>query len=555
MECPKLQRRHQGVRGPVVLAVMDGVGEGRGDAGDAVAQAHTPNLDRYSRDALGTSLKAHGTAVGLPTDADMGNSEVGHNAMGAGRVYEQGAKRVNHAIRGGSMFAEPVWQEMVRQCREQATPLHFIGLLSDGNVHSHIDHLIAMVRQADREGVEQVYIHALLDGRDVPKTSALEYIDQLEGVLAPIDAKADRRYRIASGGGRMTITMDRYESDWGMVERGWHVHVLGRGRGFASAREAVETMRAESPGVTDQELDGFVITENGEPVGPIHDGASVILFNFRGDRMLELTRAFEDDDFEAFDRVRRPHINFAGMTLYDGETSRPKTFLVPPPVIECTLGELLANAGVSQFACSETQKFGHVTYFFNGNRTGCFNAELERYVEVPSWPPPFDARPEMKANEIAAKAIDAVASGEYGFIRINFANGDMVGHTGNFEATVRAVEATDAALGKLEAATLEAGGALVVTADHGNAEEMAERDKKSGALKRDATGQLVPKTSHTLNPVLLRVLLPAQQAASYALADVQQPGLANLAATICSLLGFEPPSIYEPSLLQRTETS
>ncbi|HET6346025.1 MAG TPA: 2,3-bisphosphoglycerate-independent phosphoglycerate mutase, partial [Myxococcota bacterium] len=486
---------------------MDGVGIGPGDAADAVAKAKTPNLDRFRKEGFVTALRAHGRAVGMPTDDDMGNSEVGHNAIGAGRIFDQGAKLVAEAIASGAVFESDVWQRMVGQCTRDAAPLHFIGLLSDGNVHSHIDHLLALIARADSEGIREVYVHALLDGRDVPKTSALTYIDKLEAALSPINARPNRRYRVASGGGRMFITMDRYEADWPMVERGWKTHVLGEGRGFASAREAVETFRIEKPGVNDQDLPAFVVYADGKPVAPIRDGACVIAFNFRGDRMLELVSAFEDERLTKFARGPRPDVFFAGMTLYDGDTHRPRHYLVAPPQIRCTLSELLCDAGVTQLACSETQKFGHVTYFWNGNRSGTFDDALERYVEVPSRPPPFDAHPEMRAPEITEAVRRELASGKFRFARLNFANGDMVGHTGNFEATVHAVEAVDRALGDLAKDLHAMGGALIVTADHGNADDMAERDKKTGQPLLDHSGRLIPKTSHSLNPVPFYVVL------------------------------------------------
>jgi 2,3-bisphosphoglycerate-independent phosphoglycerate mutase len=348
----------------------------------------------------------------------------------------------------------------------------------------------------------------------------------------------------------MTITMDRYEADWPMVERGWKTHVLGEGRGFASAREAVETYRAETPGVNDQDLPAFVIYEGGKPVAPIRAGACVIAYNFRGDRMLELVQAFEDDTFTKFARGPRPDVLFAGMTLYDGDTHRPKRYLVAPPQIRCTLGELLCDAGVSQLACSETQKFGHVTYFWNGNRSGTFDDKLERYVEVPSRPPPFDAHPEMRAPEITETVRRELATGKYRFARLNFANGDMVGHTGNFEATVHSVEAVDRCLGDLAADLMKQGGALIVTADHGNADDMGERDKKTGKLLLDHNGRIIPKTSHSLNPVPFYVMLSERDRPRFHLTKVEHPGLGHIASTAAALLGFGPPEGFLPPLVQ-----
>jgi len=533
-----------GVQGPVLLVIMDGVGLGRGDDGDAVALARTPHLDRLAAGALTTRLVAHGPAVGMPSPGDMGNSEVGHNALGAGRVFAQGAKLVAEAIESGRLFDGRGWRDAVERCVRNDTPLHLFGLLSDGNVHSHIDHLLAMLRRADADGVRSLYVHPLFDGRDVPKVSAHLYLDQLEAALGPIDARDDRRYLVASGGGRMTTTMDRYEADWSIVERGWRAHVLGDARPFSSARAALAGFRAEQPGIVDQELPAFVVVEDGRPVGPIEDGASVIGFNFRGDRMLEMVQAFEEEHFDHFPRVR-PDVLFTGMMEYDGDTHRPKRYLVEPPEITSTLSELLCERGVAQFACSETQKYGHVTYFWNGNRSGKFSEALEDYVEVPSYDPPFDGRPQMRAPEIADAVSKALAAGKHRFLRINFANGDMVGHTGNPEATVRAVEAVDAQVGRLMEPVLSRGGALVVTADHGNADDMAERDKKTGELKRE-DGALVPKTAHSLNPVPFHVLLGEADRPRFVLGDVEAPGLGNVAGTLAGLLGYEPPAGYLP---------
>jgi 2,3-bisphosphoglycerate-independent phosphoglycerate mutase len=534
-----------GVPGPVVVVVMDGVGIGAEDEGNAVWLARTPVLDRLAQTVPTTRLCAHGTAVGMPSDDDMGNSEVGHNALGAGRVFDQGAKLVKNAIDSGAIWEGAAWREAVARVRASGGALHFLGLLSDGNVHSHQDHLEAMLRRADAEGVKKVRVHALLDGRDVPETSALSYVDRLEEVLSSIRSKADRDYRVASGGGRMTTTMDRYEADWAMVERGWKVHVRGEGRQFSSLRAAVETLRQESPSIIDQYLPPFVVGEDGEAVGPIRDGDAVLLFNFRGDRAIEITRAFEEETFSAFDRGPRPDVFFAGMMQYDGDLKLPRRFLVPPPTIDRTLGEYLAHAGLAQLAISETQKYGHVTYFWNGNRTEPFDAKVETYVEIPSDMRPFEQRPWMKAAEITDRLVDELATGKYRHARVNFANGDMVGHTGIRDAAVMAVEAVDLCVGRLLPVVEKLGGALVVTADHGNADEMYERDKKTKAFVTKADGTPKAKTSHTLNPVPLHVV----GARGLSLARVDRPGLANVAATVLHLMGFAAPEGYAPSLL------
>lgn len=540
-----------GVAGPVVVCVMDGVGIGRGDETDAVHMASTPTLDWLAQNAAAGQLIAHGTAVGMPSDSDMGNSEVGHNALGAGRIFDQGASLVAEAIASGSLFAGPggtVWEEVTERVRESGEALHFVGLLSDGNVHSHIDHLFAMLRRCDAEELRRVRIHVLLDGRDVPAQSALGYIDALEELLETISTKTDRDYRIASGGGRMNVTMDRYEADWRIVETGWNAHVHGEARRFRSARQAVETFRGEQPGIGDQFLPAFAVEgEDGAPVGLIRDGAAVVLFNFRGDRAIEISRAFEEDAFDAFPRGARPDVLFAGMMEYDGDTHIPGKFLVAPPVIDRTLGEFLARNEITQLAISETQKFGHVTYFWNGNRSGAFDEKLERYIEVPSDRAPFEERPWMKAAEVTDRLIAELESGRFRHARVNYANGDMVGHTGHCQATVLSVAALDLQLARLLPVIEKLRGALIVTADHGNADEMFEIDSRSGEVRRDDQGRKKPRTSHSLNPVPFYVYAPGQRAT---LAATPGLGLANVAATTLQLLGFAAPEGYRPSPLR-----
>ncbi|MBO5822460.1 MAG: 2,3-bisphosphoglycerate-independent phosphoglycerate mutase, partial [Lentisphaeria bacterium] len=392
-------------RGPVVLAILDGVGFGKYADGDAVVRANTPVLDALMAENPTTRLKAHGTAVGMPSDDDMGNSEVGHNAIGSGRVFSQGAKLVGEAVSSGKLFEGEVWNKLIANVKEKNSALHLIGLVSDGNVHSHIAHLFAMLDNAAKADVKVVRVHALFDGRDVPETSAMEYLNPLEAKLAEISATG-KDYRIASGGGRMVITMDRYGADWDMVKRGWDTHVLGKGEFFKSATEAVTTLR-ERTGAIDQDLPAFVISEDGtNPVGAMKDGDSVVLFNFRGDRALEITAAFESgDDFDKFDRGNRPDVMYAGMMEYDGDLHAPKLYLVNPPEIDRTMDEYLCATKVHQLAISETQKYGHVTYFFNGNRSGKFDDVYDEYMEIPSDVVPFEQRPWMKCAEITDKVI------------------------------------------------------------------------------------------------------------------------------------------------------
>ena len=538
----------QGRKGPVVLVIMDGVGYGKYKEGDAVAESHMEALAAFQKNWPTTKLKAHGTAVGLPSDEDMGNSEVGHNAIGCGRVFAQGAKLVSGSLETGAMFQGDTWKKLIGNVKKTGGKLHFIGLFSDGNVHSHIDHLKAMLEQAKKEGVKTARIHTLIDGRDVGETSALEYIDPFETWLKGLNA-GGVDYKIASGGGRMYITMDRYNADWSMVERGWNTHVLGKGRQFGSAHEAIETWRKEIPGIIDQDLKEFVIAENGKPVGTIEDGDSVIYFNFRGDRSLELTAAFETGpDFDRFDRVRVPRCEYAGMMEYDGDLHIPKQYLVTPPAIDRTMGEYLAASGTRTLAISETQKYGHVTYFFNGNKLGKFDDKLENYVEIKSDVLPFEQRPWMKCAEITDYLLEAIPSGKYDFIRLNFPNGDMVGHTGVYEAVICSMEAMDIQLARLKKAVDAAGGIMILTADHGNADDMFEHDKKTGAVSVKKDGSAKAKTSHSLNPVPGIVYDPAYKG-EYKKELNEGLGISSIAATCIELLGFKAPADYDKSII------
>lgn len=536
-------------QGPVVIVILDGVGVGKEDKGNAVALAYTPTIDRLLKEHPNLLIRAHGTAVGLPSNKDMGNSEVGHNALGGGRILDQGAKLVNKAIETQEVFRTKTWKTIVSRCKKKGA-LHLIGLVSDGNVHSHIDHLEALIKRADEENIERLFVHALLDGRDVPEKSALEYIDKVELILKSINDKENRKYMIASGGGRMKVTMDRYESDWSIVEKGWRAHVLGEGRSFESAREAIEVYRNEDPKITDQFMDSFVIQDKGEPVGTIEDGDCVLFFNFRGDRALEISRAFEEEDFDKFDRVRVPEVFYVGMLRYDGDLGIPKNYLLPPPRFSHTMGEYLSKNKYRQVACAETQKYGHVTYFWNGNHSGAFDEDLETYIEVKSDRLPFEERPWMKAGEVTDKFIEALKEKKPHFARLNYANGDMVGHTGNLRSTRIAIESVDLCLDKILSAVSSLNGCALITADHGNADEMFMKNSKTDEIKRDSSGAPSPKTSHTLNPVFLILYDPKRPELS--LDDsIENKGLGNVAATAFELMGIEPPADYLPSLLSK----
>ncbi|MBO4327592.1 MAG: 2,3-bisphosphoglycerate-independent phosphoglycerate mutase [Clostridia bacterium] len=535
-------------KGPVVVIVMDGVGLTDRIEGNAEKAAYKPTLDRLYSEYQWTKIKAHGTAVGLPSDDDMGNSEVGHNAIGAGQVYSQGAKLVNESIESGDMFRASGWREIADNVLNNGSALHFIGLFSDGNVHSHINHLKAMIRQAKAEGIGRVRVHILLDGRDVGETSALDYVIPFEAFLAELRCDSFD-VKIASGGGRMNITMDRYKADWSMVERGWNTHVLGEGRTFSSAQEAIETYRAET-GAIDQDLPAFVIADENGPVGKITDGDSVVFFNFRGDRAIEISEAFTNPDLNTFNRRYMPDVCYAGMLQYDGDLKIPPRFLVDPPKISNTMGEYLASRGIAQLAVAETQKFGHVTYFWNGNRSGKFSDELETYIEVKSDVVPFEQRPWMKAAEVTDAMIKELRTGKYGFARVNFANGDMVGHTGSFQAARIAMETVDLCLGRLLPVIDELGGMAIIIADHGNCDEMYEI--KKGKVVLNADGKPKAKTSHTLNPVPCIFYDNTPNRNNYKIAEGSF-GLSNVAASALFIMGIDAPEGWDESIVCKNE--
>lgn len=545
---PDLPRR------PVLIVVMDGVGIGPQDEYDAVHMAKTPFLDKaFSQPRTFRSIRAHGTAVGLPTDADMGNSEVGHNALGAGRVAMQGASLVDGALKSGEIFQSEGYRYLHGAFSKGGT-LHFIGLLSDGGVHSRDNQLYQIIEHAAKDGAKKIRLHVLYDGRDVPDGSSIKFTEELEAVLHKArEHGCDAR--IASGGGRMFVTMDRYDADWDIVHRGWKAHVLGDAKHFKSAMDAITTFRKEDPKMTDQYYPPFVVADEADkPIGTIEDGDAVLSFNFRGDRVIEISRAFEEEEFTKFDRVRTPKVRFAGMMRYDGDLGIPNNFLVPPPLLTNVSEEYLCGTGLNIYACSETQKFGHVTYFWNGNRSGKVDEKLETFEEVQSDRIQFNLKPLMKSEEITSMTIKALESKKYDVIRINFPNGDMVGHTGDLQATITSMEAVDRSLARLEAAVNAINGVFIVTADHGNADDMAQRDKK-GKPKPDANGAVQPLTSHTLAPVPVFIGGSGLDPRVEMRTDLPLAGLANVTATFINLLGFEAPADYDPSLITVKKTA
>jgi 2,3-bisphosphoglycerate-independent phosphoglycerate mutase len=530
-----------------LLIVLDGFGLGTVPEWDAIRAAKAPTFHHLFSDLPHTRLMTYGRYVGLPADKDLGGSEVGHQTMGAGRILDQGPTRINRAIADGSFFQSPALVDLVERCVRNGSALHLLGLLSDGNIHSHIDHFVAIVRFAHEKGVRRLYVHALLDGRDVGIQSALTYTDRIEALFAEINKSGDRDYRIASGGGRETITMDR-DHNWDKVRLGWDAHVHGVApETFGSAREAIETFRARTKGIVDQDLPPFVVVRDGRPVGPMADGDSVIMVNFRGDRAIQISRAFVEKGFSEFDRGAVPDVAYAGMMTYDEDTNLPPLRIMGPAKVEDPFGKRILELGMRQFRLAETQKFAHVTFFFNGGYREPLDPKMEDYVLIPSDKGiSFDQRPAMKAPEIAAKAEALIRAGQHRFGLINFANTDMVGHTGNFKAAVAATEAVDAALGRIVAALREVGGTALITADHGNADEM---------LVRGDTGEVEVSTRHSLNPVPAILYDPAfdgtfgLRPVTPDLSIADTPGLSHVTATNLIMLGLPIPDDMARPLL------
>lgn len=531
----------KGRKGPLLLVVADGVGLAEAGPANALSLANTPVIDGLLKSKLSTQLNAHGTHVGLPSDSDMGNSEVGHNTLGGGRIFDQGAKLVNAGFESGSIFESECWKQ-IESRGIQGKTIHFLGLLSDGNVHSHIEHLFQLLRRCQQQNISSVCIHVLLDGRDVDPRSSPKYLEQLQDLLDEINNSGKSNYRIASGGGRMSITMDRYNADWEMVRRGFNAHAHGdvttTGSEVKNALEEVQRQYKADEKLSDQYIAPFVVVDDQGPIGKMQDGDGVVLFNFRGDRAIEISQALENPDFSEFDREDLPDLYFCGMLQYDGDLNVPNNYLVKPPVIESTMVEFMCGENMHTFAVSETQKFGHVTYFWNGNRSGYIDESLETYIEIPSDNCKFNQMPEMKAVEITDATIELINSGKYRFGRINFANGDMVGHTGDIPATVKSLECVDKCLGRLVESIEAQNGILIFTADHGNTDEMfVEKD-----------GIRVERTSHTLNPVPFVIADRANDGDYYLNSEIDG-GLANVAATVFNLLGYRGPEVYDPPLI------
>lgn len=504
--------------GPVVLAILDGVGLSAAKDFNAIAEARTPFLKKAAT-YLHTALNASGEAVGL-LPGTMGNSEVGHNTIGCGQIVKHGVAHIKDSFDNGAIWQSDAWKGLI----EAATghTLHFSGIFSDGKVHSDIGQLEQMIEKAYEEGIRKFRIHPVFDGRDVAPQSEPKYINRLEEFAKKFE---DADIKIADGGGRMTTTADRYENDWGMVERGWNLMVHGISENkFHSATEAIDFFRSKDPEIQDQYLPDFVIVdEKNEPIGKVEKGDAFLYIDFRPDRAVEIATAFDVRDFSKFNRGNQyitDDIYFAGLTEYDSDKHIPKHQLIEPNYITRPLNEFLNEKKVTELAVSETVKFGHITYFFNGNSYE--ESPYEKSIEVPSYTEPFETRPWMKSAEITDAVIEKMQ--DFDFVRINFPAGDMVGHFADMVSTTIAIESTDLSLARIAKKVDELGGCLIITADHGNAEELA-----------DANGE--PKTSHTLNRVPFMLYDNTENREKYALSDIANPGLANITATIAILLG------------------
>lgn len=530
--------------GPILLVILDGVGLRQDRYGNAVLQAHTEFIDQLFEKYPWVSLEASGEAVGI-LKGQMGNSEVGHNALGAGQIIKQGIAKIEDDFQTGAIWQSAAWRGAITNVKEHSSTLHFSGIFSDGGVHSSLSQLFEMLEQAQKEGIERVRIHLVLDGRDVPPQSADQYIKILEDKIQYLKTISDfpLDYRIASGGGRMVFIADRYESDWSIVKKGWDALVYGKAdHYFTNAAQAITEMRAKEPSLQDQYFPSFVIVEQdsdhlpdpSQPVGLVKDGDSFIYYDFRADRALEIAKVFTEQNFHGFDRGtenNRPlNVYFAGMTEYDADQHIPTHCLVAPIKITNTLHEILSRNNISQLAVAETVKFGHITYYFNGNSYE--PAKKEEFLEIKSDTRPFDERPWMKAAEITDAVLEKISETDpngkpkYQFVRINYAGGDMVGHFGELEPTIVAMEAIDLQLARLAKVVDQLGGMMIITADHGNAEEVYDPNTKQ------------PKTSHTTNPVPCWFYDNTQNKSLYQINQIEHSGLSNIAPTIAKLFNI-----------------
>lgn len=517
---------------PVILVVLDGWGLSNTIQGNPIREGKLPTFDKMSRFYPMVALQASGISVGLPWNT-AGNSEVGHMTLGAGRVIYQNLPRIALSIQDGTFFKNPTLLKAMENCKKNKSALHLMGLVSSGSVHSHKDHLFALLRMAKEEGLTQVFIHCFTDGRDSAPTSGIQHIAETERL-----AKMAGVGVIASVIGR-NWAMDR-NNNWDRIERAYRMLIEGKGEQIADVSAYLEQSYLKK--ITDEYIEPALVTEHNEPIGLIKEKDSVIFYNFREDRARELTKAFVLPSFDKFERPKFLDLDFVTMTEY--ERDLPLDIAFPPEDVQNSLGEILSKNNKKQLRIAETEKYAHVTYFFNGGKESPFPNE-DRILVPSQIVAHFDEVPEMSAPKITETVIEAIEKGDYDFILMNYANADMVAHTGNEEASIEAVEATDKTMSILIPAVLKAGGCLFVTADHGNAEE----------LKKAGTGEI--DTEHSTNPVPLWFISPEnhkEKSAELILLEQNEVRglLSDVAPTILDLMGItdKPPEMNGASLLE-----
>ncbi len=506
---------------PYALIILDGYGINKNHEGNAIYAAKTPNMDRYMSEYPNTVVHASGMDVGLP-DGQMGNSEVGHTNIGAGRVVYQELTRITKAIEDGDFFRNEALLYAIENCKKNGSALHLMGLLSDGGVHSHNKHLYGLLELAKRSGLSKVYVHAFLDGRDVPPSSAADFVQQLVGKMKEIGVG-----QVASVMGRY-YAMDR-DNRWERVVQAYNA--IAKGEGVTAECPVAAIKKSYEDGVTDEFVVPTVIVKNGEPLGHVQENDSIIFFNFRPDRAREITRTLVDPEFSGFERTLIP-VTFVCMTQYDATMPNVQVAFKPEKLTN-TFGEYISSKGLRQLRIAETEKYAHVTFFFNGGVEAVYEGEDRALINSPKVAT-YDLQPEMSAYEVTDEVVKRINSGEYDVIILNYANCDMVGHTGVFEAAVKAVEAVDECLGRTVDAILAQGGEVLVTADHGNADQMIDYDTNEAF------------TAHTTNVVPL-VLIGHKEKA-----DLREGRLADLTPTLLDMMGLEKPAeMTGSSLLER----
>ena len=500
---------------PILLAILDGWGAGPLTESNAIHMARTPNMDRWQNNFPSTTLLAHNGAVGLP-EGQMGNSEVGHLNIGAGRIVYQDFTRINHAIETGTFFKNKILKSTFAKASKNKSGLHLMGLISDGGVHSHINHLVALLEMAASHGLTNVYIHAFMDGRDTPPSSGLNYISQLQNELDRIGIG-----RLASISGRF-YAMDR-DKRWERVRVAWEAIVDGQGIG------AIDPVQAVQDAYDRQETDEFIrpivlLDENSEPVATVKDNDVVLMFNFRADRVRELTHVFTDENWQEFAVKFRPELTeYVTLTQYDKQFTLPIAF--PPASMDHILAEEISSHGFRQLRIAETEKYAHVTYFFNGGREEPFPLEDRALIPSPKEVATYDQKPEMSASLVTEELLNRMDSEPYSLIVLNFANGDMVGHSGIMAAAIKACEAVDTCLEKIVEKFTAKGGIVLITADHGNAETMCDPHSHC------------PFTAHSSNPVPFILLSEKHKNCTLR----KDGSLPDIAPTILSLQGLPIP--------------